>query len=193
MANDLVYVYPRGYLSFYTNSAPPEQPVDLMKTTAGILVQYIDGIYGIDTTFNSNDNTMIEKVLEGIKLGRNLFGEDFNRWLELQLTSPTITSDGLAFIEDTVSFITTGKRIIPIESAYRTNRDVERSRYNTEKLKYVGDLKFNDPNTVSILCDWLAQPGGIRDFRCTLEILFGDEHVVDRVIKVQPKPGVMYF
>jgi hypothetical protein len=164
-----------------------------MKTTDGILVQYIDGIYGIDTIFGNKDSSVIEMVLESIRLGNNLFSHDFNQWLQLQLTSPTISNDSLSFIEDMVSFIKTGKRIVPVESAYRTIKDAERSRYNTEKLKYVEDLSFKDANTISILCDWIARPGGVRDFRCSLEILFGDERVVDRAVKIQPKPGVMYY
>lgn len=193
MANpDIVYVYPRGYLSYYTNSAPPENN-ELMKTTDNVLVQYIDGIYELDTIFGNKEQTVVLMILECIKLSSLLFGNDFNKWLALQLTSPTISVDSLTFIEDTVRFIKTGKRIVPVESAYRTAIDVERSRYNTELQKYVEDLSFKDPNTVSILCDWIAQPNGLRDIRCTLEILFGDERVVDRNIRVQPKPGAMHF
>lgn len=193
MANpDIVYVYPRGYLSYYTNSAPPENN-ELMKTTDNVLVQYIDGIYELDTIFGNKEQTVVLMILECIKLSSLLFGNDFNKWLALQLTSPTISVDSLTFIEDTVRFIKTGKRIVPVESAYRTAIDVERSRYNTELQKYVEDLSFKDPNTVSILCDWIAQPNGLRDIRCTLEILFGDERVVDRNVRVQPKPGAMHF
>lgn len=193
MANpDIVYVYPRGYLSYYTNSAPPENN-ELMKTTDNVLVQYIDGIYELDTIFGNKEQTVALMILECIKLSSLLFGNDFNKWLALQLTSPTISVDSLTFIEDTVRFIKTGKRIVPVESAYRTAIDVERSRYNTELQKYVEDLSFKDPNTVSILCDWIAQPNGLRDIRCTLEILFGDERVVDRNIRAQPKPGAMHF
>lgn len=193
MANpDIVYVYPRGYLSYYTNSAPPENN-ELMKTTDNVLVQYIDGIYELDTIFGNKEQTVVLMILECIKLSSLLFGNDFNKWLALQLTSPTISVDSLTFIEDTVRFIKTGKRIVPVESAYRTAIDVERSRYNTELQKYVEDLSFKDPNTVSILCDWIAHPNGLRDIRCTLEILFGDERVVDRNVRVQPKPGAMHF
>jgi hypothetical protein len=193
MANpDIVYVYPRGYLSYYTNSAPPENN-ELMKTTDNVLVQYIDGIYELDTIFGNKEQTVVLMILECIKLSSLLFGNDFNKWLALQLTSPAISVDSLTFIEDTVRFIKTGKRIVPVESAYRTAIDVERSRYNTELQKYVEDLSFKDPNTVSILCDWIAQPNGLRDIRCTLEILFGGERVVDRNIRVQPKPGTMHF
>lgn len=193
MANpDLVYVYPRGYLSFYTNSAPPENN-ELMKTTDNILVQYIDGIYELDTIFNDRERPIVLMVLDCLKLSSRLFGDDFNKWLSLQLTSPTISSESLTFIEDTVRFIKTGKRIVPIESVYRTAVDPERSRYNTELQKYAEDLSFKEFETVSILCDWIAQPNGLRDIKCTLEILFGDERVVDRNIKVQPKPGAMHF
>lgn len=193
MANpDIVYVYPRGFLSYYTNSAPPENN-ELMKTTDNVLVQYIDGIYELDTIFNDKDRAVILMVLDCIKLSTKLFGDDFNKWISLQLTSPTISADSLSFVEDMVRFIKTGKRIVPIESVYRTTVDVERSRYNTELQKYVEDLSFKDSNTVSILCDWIAQPNGLRDIRCSLEILFGDGRYVDRNVKIQPKPGVMHF
>lgn len=190
---DVIYLYPRGFLSCYTNAAPASVDNGVMLTTNGVIAQYIDGIYGIDEIYGDRNPNQVDTILKAISLSAKLFGSDFNSWLDLQLTSPTISAECLSFIEDTVLFIREGKRIIPVVANQRTIQDVERSRYNTEKLKYVSNLNFKDFNTVSILCDWIAQPNGLEDLRYTLEILFGDEKLVERSIPVQPKPGVMHF
>lgn len=192
MSKDL-YVYPRGFITTYTNSAPEDiDNSKLLKTTDGKSVVYINGVYGLEAIFIAK-STYLDIVLKAIALTSRLFGDDFNKWLDLQLTSPTISTECLTFLEDTVSFIKTGKRIVPVESNQRIIRDVELNRYNTEKLKYVVDTKFEDSNVVTVLCQWLAQPDGLKDLRHSLEIMFGDERIVERVHTIQPNPGAMYF
>lgn len=122
-----------------------------------------------------------------IKIALTAFGvKNFATWAKTcAMSSPTFTQTHADFIIDTVRYITTGKRDIPITTWERligpgTNDP-------TNKIIFDGNILSNLPVGFSILRNqrtehdlpniiskWLSHPGGFTDMVITLYTLFGE-------------------
>lgn len=102
-----------------------------------------------------------------------LFG-DLRRWLVLQtVTNDNIYDINLEFIKDTVKFIRTGKRLMPVMNWVDLMMEYPdpvpgcASRHRIDELQ-IGDNEFD--NYVGLWCSW---DGGFHDMLCTAHALFG--------------------
>lgn len=133
----------------------------------------------------STDFDFRERV---IKVALTAFGTtNFQQWAELQKESPTFTQLHADFIVDTVRFITTGKRYIPVQTW--ESMIGPGSNDPTDKIEFdatvMGGLptgysvRNQQPSTVNlnnVIALWLSRTGGFTDLVYTLYTLFG-EHV----------------
>lgn len=122
-----------------------------------------------------------------IKIALTAFGvDDFALWAKTCAeSSPTFSQLHADFITDTVRYITTGKRDLPVTTWERMIGPG--SNDPTSKIIFDGNVLSNLPAGFSILKDqattrdlpniiskWLSHPGGFTDMVITLYTLFGE-------------------
>lgn len=108
-----------------------------------------------------------------IKRATSLIGDDFNRWLKIQTpNNPYVYGVNRDFLEDTVNYIRTGTRRMPIHLWRELLVEKPRERSAVEStVKYTPIVPL-DRGADYIGC-WLSHPDGLSDLICTLHILFG--------------------
>lgn len=131
-----------------------------------------------------------------IRVALRSFGiDDFKVWLELNKTSPTFTQLHADFLMDTLRFIATGKRLIPVDSWERmintgVNDPFNKIQYNKQELDlFDSSMRFGtdglciganvgmgkQPYAINnIVNKWLSHIGGFSDLVVSMYILFGD-------------------
>lgn len=98
-------------------------------------------------------------------------------WLEAQEGNSRLTPHMRALVEDTLSFINTGKRRIAVTSRaqcilFEKSSEVipsYRAGRNAPKLKSMLNVRGED-----YMFHWLNHPGGFNDMLATMNVLFGD-------------------
>lgn len=135
------------------------------------------------------NHSMFDFREHAIKLALRSFGlPNFLVWAELNKQSPTFTQLHADFITDTMRFISTGKRNIPIDSWERmivpgSNDPVGKVEYDKDvvnnfpfggSIRSTGQARLDTCNLPQVLTRWLSQPSGFSDLVVTLYILFGD-------------------
>jgi len=106
----------------------------------------------------------------------DLFGF-FPDWLEAQEGNSRLSPHMRAFVEDTLSFINTGKRRMAVISRAQCiffEREGEKipsyhGTRNVPKLKTMLNVRGED-----YMFHWLNHPGGFNDMLATINVLFGD-------------------
>lgn len=123
-----------------------------------------------------------------IKVALRSFGiKNFLVWAELNKDSPTFTQLHADFIMDTMRFISTGKRELPVDTWERmiapgSNDPINKIQYKEEVIKnfpcgYDNTArKISDYDIHKVISKWLSKPGGFSDMIVTLYILFGDRY-----------------
>lgn len=130
-----------------------------------------------------------------IKVALRSFGLfDFAMWLEVQKTSPTFTQLHADFLMDTLNYIATGKRRIPVDSWERmistgANDPFNKIQYCPKELSlFDSSMRFNNTGEITstvaqnknpynlntVINRWLSHSGGFSDLVVSLYILFGD-------------------
>lgn len=131
-----------------------------------------------------------------IRVALRSFGvDDFRTWLEVNKSSPTFTQLHADFLMDTLRFIATGKRKIPVDSWERmistgTNDPFNKIKYDEEELsKFESSMSFGNDGLIiganvgqgkrpyainNVVNKWLSHIGGFSDMVVSLYILFGD-------------------
>lgn len=104
-----------------------------------------------------------------------LFG-DLHAWAQEQLSNPNLTGYNRQFVQDTLNFIETGTRELPVqtwsdlvsEGGAGHHAHAIPQRLLDNKLL----LKSSD-TSLELLQKWVAQPNGFEDLINTLHLLFG--------------------
>jgi hypothetical protein len=121
-----------------------------------------------------------------IKIALNAFGvKDFKLWAKLNSESPTFTQLHADFITDTVRFITTGKRNLPVDTWERmigpgTNDPNDVIQYDPAIMNALPSgysiraQQVTSSNLHNVIAMWLSRPGGFTDMVTTLYTLFGE-------------------
>lgn len=121
-----------------------------------------------------------------IKVALTAFGsQNFLEWAKLNQESPTFTQTHADFITDTVRFITTGKRHLPISTWERliapgVNDPTTKNKYDEPIMAMLPQgysFKTNQPcsnNLHTVISQWLSQSGGFTDMVTSLYTLFGE-------------------
>ena len=103
-----------------------------------------------------------------------LFGY-FRDWLEAQEKHERCTKHMRAFLEDTLTFISTGRRPMALESRWecllqekRSGMDKRTGQSNKVPLVQSLSVPYED-----YMWHWLSHPNGFTDMVCTLNVIFG--------------------
>jgi hypothetical protein len=157
-------LYPSGYQSplydtVRTGSNPDELVVKAYKE--------------LRVSMSSHVNTW-EYRRKIINRGLDLFGY-LRDWLEAQEKNERVTKHMRAFIEDTLTFITTGRRPMALESRWecilqekRSTGEKRTSNQHKTKLSQALSVPYED-----YMWHWLSHPNGFTDMVCTLNVIFG--------------------
>lgn len=125
-----------------------------------------------------------------IKIALSAFGvSNFKTWIELNKESPTFTQTHADFITDTVRFITTGKRQLPVDTWERligpgSNDPTTAIEYDESLMKFIPagysyrNKQNTDDNLHNVIAAWLSHPGGFTDMVTTLYTLFGEHNTL---------------
>lgn len=133
-----------------------------------------------------------------IKIALAAFGvNNFETWAKLNTHSPTFTQTHADFITDTVRFITTGKRHMPVSMwdhlvSPGTNDPTSPAAYDVSVMSLLPagwSLRSNQaiPNNLhNVIAQWLSQNGGFTDMVTSLYTLFGecDRNPVPNISKI---------
>jgi hypothetical protein len=112
---------------------------------------------------------------------------NFQSWVKLNAASPTFTQSHADFITDTVRFIMTGKRDIPVGTWERLigpgQNDptatiiFDQQLMNSLPTGYsVLRKQSTQSNLNNIIALWLSRDGGFTDMVTTLYTLFGEHN-----------------
>ncbi|CAM8750689.1 virion structural protein [Klebsiella phage vB_KpM_FBKp24] len=101
----------------------------------------------------------------------------FPEWLQAQEDNPKLTPHMRAFLEDTLSFINTGRRrmgIVPRAYCLQTERELAttpkyRSGRSAPKLKMMLNVDGKD-----YMYHWLKHDNGFEDLLATVNVIFGE-------------------
>lgn len=105
---------------------------------------------------------------------QRLFGR-FDQWLLVQSENANLRGYNLEFIQDTLNFIRTGKRELPLTTwieLLHEQSDVQQGAPDARTGKSYFTLQAGE-DTAQLLQKWAGQPGGFQDLVCTLHVMFG--------------------
>lgn len=145
---------------------------------------------------NNNVETLWKQVKLGLLFTDNLevrekiitnallaFGtESFYEWFALQQVNPNLTDMHRRFLNDTLNFISTGKRAMNllqwphlIEVRPLTGGDATPALKSDEFFGVRERLENRtDSKLTAIVPRWVSWPGGFEDLLGTMHVLFGD-------------------
>lgn len=133
----------------------------------------------------STDFDFRERV---IKVALSAFGvKNFEQWIALQAESPTFTQLHADFLIDTVRYIATGKRQLPVQTWERmigagTNDPTSKIVFDPAVMQMIPTgyslrkQQTTSTNLPNVLAMWLRHPGGFTDLVTTLYTLFGEHN-----------------
>ncbi len=164
--------YPHGYLAKATAET-------LLSSDNRVAINIIPGdprVKDLYTNYMSKHlhDPQWDFMSQAFKRASLLFG-DFYFWLKLQFTGNDNVYDlNLAFLEDTVRFIRTGKREMSITAwagLLMDNPDPVYGCANNDRLKKLNIIDTAEfDNYIGMWCHW---DNGLHDMLCTLNIVFG--------------------
>ncbi len=159
-----ITIYPRLYATRHEGG----ESIVISEGDATIATLY--DLY-VNRTVNTTTWTFRSKVLDA---ALRLFGR-FDEWLLLQSSNNHLVGYNLEFIQDTLDFTRTGQRRMSLETwleLLHEQDDVQSNSLDKRAPRTYFSLQEGE-NTVQILQNWCAQPGGFQDLICTLQIFFG--------------------
>ena len=203
MSKDSLRIYPRGFLG---NSAKAHSYRSHNKHDGVILGNIFKPtqMAGINANTNNNGimpNTAIDALYaqyirnsvptntfefrkQVILAAIESFGtESFLVWYMTQHENPAAGEVHNDFLTDTIRFISTGKRSLPLEtwkalvritdegSNVGTMSDEAKAYFKSKAGSSTGN--YENKQVTDVVADWLSQPGGIEDLLGTTHILFG--------------------
>ncbi|WP_144106603.1 hypothetical protein [Paraburkholderia sp. BCC1886] len=189
-------LYPRGFLgkAMGPRLAAKPKPYDVRLRTAPTvtIVQpqlntadaspVVETIYAqyIKRPIETNTFDFREKILLA---ALDAFGHpNFLSWYEAQLQSPSVGDTHLRFLDDTLRFISTGRRNMSLETWASFLQMSEGGVRPAVVAPYAASYfearlgRSNDRSPVSLIetiIAWTSQPGGFEDLLGTLHLLFG--------------------
>ena len=160
-----VIVYPRLYTSRHIAGE-------------GVLVsqgdESIELLYKqmVDASTNTRSWPFYRNVLTN---ALRLFG-DFRSWVDDQRGNPNIVGYNRNFLADTLAFIDTGKRELPVPTWIDLVSEGGASHHAhavPPRLLENGQLLASSESSLQLLQKWISQPNGLEDLLNTLHLLFG--------------------
>lgn len=164
--------YPRGYLirlgQGVLNTDSSEPKINDVKKDV-----IIEDLYRLYASNGVNRESWDFRKLV-IQRCAQLYG-DFHRWLILNLAgNDNIYDFNLAFLEDTIGFLRTGRRISSISTWYEILSEFPDPQHGTAGIERVRALGLQDGKEfANYIGLWCSHPGGFDDMLCTTRVLFG--------------------
>lgn len=146
----------------------PSVPHQLPKVIDGY-----DPVKNLASAFFTNRQTGWNAFSELCSNAMFCFG-DMDKWIDYHLNNVPLTDACYTFLEDTLRFIVTGRRLFPIASLEPSIRPANDVQISNELRKSRLDKISNlwQPGTCFIGL-WCSHEGGVLDMAMTLNILFG--------------------
>lgn len=162
--------YPRGFTG---SKFFQEKEGEASQAVEQLYHRYInDNQAGQDFEFR-------EKVL---KTALGVFGAfNFQQWFFVQYNAAGATDLHVRFLDDTLKFLSTGRREISLENwaaLIRPSVGAGPGKPSELSLRYfcVGERYDRDSSWPCTVQDWCAKPGGFEDLLNVLHICFGGLH-----------------
>lgn len=201
MSNSLggFQIYPRGFLGkpLGPNIDKKSVPFSSIKNNVQFDIDLLgtqEKVRGSNTTIDNlyKDLTRAEGLVSSKAFREKIFlaafgafgTMDFYNWYQVQKVSPFYGDLSHRFLEDTVRFLSTGRRQMSVQSwseQLTYSQDTETANEDTDRiLDFFGASEpgYNrDPrnrNLTEIVQLWWSQPTGMTDLLYTLHILFGE-------------------
>ena len=190
-----VVTYPRGFQGFdigipiVTKGDSVKQTIkNVSYNRTGQDLRFVISNKNIETLWSQLTGGSIsiqnfdvrEKILNN---ALSAFGtESFLEWILLQESNPNLTDMHRRFINDTLNFITTGKRAMNVQTWGNlirvrdvTSRDSTPEIVKDKFFNLSQPIQFRNKGTfVEVLPRWVVREGGFADLACTLHVFFGD-------------------
>lgn len=160
-----IIVYPRLYTSRLSEGAGVQ--VSSGDESIEILFQAL-----MDHTTNTNSWPFHRSVLTN---ALRLFG-DLRTWLIEQQANPNLVGYNRQFLNDTINFITTGKRELSVQTWYDLVSEGGVGHHAHAIPQRLVDNKRvleSSESSLELLQAWVSQPNGLEDLLNTLHLLFG--------------------
>lgn len=159
-------VYPR----LYTTRLSEGEGVQVSQGDESVELLY-------KTLLDSTTNTRSWPFYRAVLLNAmRLFG-DFESWLREQKLNTNIVGYNRDFLTDTVDFIQTGRRSLPVLTWYDlvTEGGPGHQPHGISQQLLKADVtpKVSDAS-IRPIQQWVAQPYGLEDLLTTLHLLFGN-------------------
>lgn len=196
-------MYPRGFLGRSLGPRVEKAPKPFQDLRNGL--RYDMSIFepkSDEVSYNHSVQGLWAKLLKGEARISNMdfrkqileealvsFGtKDFFSWYRVQRFSQLYGANQRDFLEDTIRFLSTGKRSVSIQNwhalltlgetediAREEEREIVKEFFNLDVYDrpYVGQVNQNS-DLLHVICTWMSIPNGDEDLLGTLQILFGN-------------------
>ncbi len=160
------YVYPR----LYTSRLPEGEGVQVSQGDQSVELLYKSMI---DRNTNTRSWPFYRAVLTN---ALRLLG-DFKTWVREQQENPNIVGYNREFLNDTLNFIKTGQRALPVLTWYdlvTEGGEGHHAHAIPQRLRESQPVLKASDASVQLLQQWISQPNGLEDLLTTLHLLFGN-------------------
>lgn len=162
----MLIVYPR----LFTSRLPEGEGIQVSQGDESVEVLYKALL---DSTTNTRSWPFYRAVLLN---AMRLFG-DFEDWLREQRLNSNIVGYNREFLADTLEFIQTGRRGMPVLTWYDLVTEGGHGHHaqaiSQQLLKARAGNKVTDAS-IQLIQKWVTQPNGLEDLLTTLHLLFGN-------------------
>lgn len=191
-------LYPRGFLGAelpakITRQTAPEFQIQAAQNTFAVSVPSQTG----ELEPNDNVERLYSKLLHNepgtlsfdfreqvLITALNAFGtSDFYEWYRVQFNSPAFGQNHSDFLDDTLTYITSGRRRMAVDTwgSFLCNEETGllRQELTPVAAEFFGvssrgrDYAQRTSKLIDIIQSWTAQQNGIYDLLQTMHLLFG--------------------
>lgn len=195
--NVTAYTLQSGYIAIDSTSLGASKPssytrlsIDTLLFTRPTEARFNDAKFSVDVNeltkrYFSNRKIIqnFDFVKETLRTAQACFAvSDVPMWVDLQQKCSFVTQTHVEFLEDTFTFIKTGKRKMSLSSWYNLIVQTEEAsrnpfkgnEYTKWRLNTSGSDLANDLPT--LLTQWISQPSGIDDLVMSLAVIFSEKN-----------------
>lgn len=126
----------------------------------------------VDRSTNTRSWPFYESVLTN---ALRLFG-DLREWFKEQLSNPNLVGYNRQFVSDTLNFIETGERELPVLTWFDLVSEGGAGHHAHAIPQRLQDNKLltrTSQSSLELMQKWVQQPNGLEDLLNTMHLLFG--------------------
>lgn len=185
-------LYPRGFIGAEQGPSTEKRPkpiheIQQAQNTFRIVTKNTDQKHrpntNVETLFMAvvRDEPYIHKLdfkKKVLQAALHAFGtEDFKFWFEMQQKSPSFGDNHSDFLDDTLRFISTGRRYVHLMTWNELVQGTDVGETRSHLSEYASTFFRDNSGTdlTEIIQRWVSQPNGLEDLLFSLHILFGNK------------------